>query len=124
VTDGDAQVPSGSHGNVQAVIGQLRTMADRLSALTGLADALPSLPAFPGLPPTPGALSAAQLKAVAEMVRAQRSGIAAMQSQLSAFDRQLEVLELILDPLVEWSSTWAVLEKRLTDLRPGGQGSG
>jgi hypothetical protein len=54
-------------------------------------------------------------------VRSQRQQIAAMTAQLQAFDEQLAVFERILDPLVEWSATWARLEESVADLvrRPG-----
>jgi hypothetical protein len=42
-----------------------------------------------------------------------------MRAQLDAFDQQLAVLERILDPLVEWSSSWARLEEAVGDfVRP------
>ena len=41
---------------------------------------------------------------------AQRSSIQSLQTQLKAFDEQLEVLEGFLGPLAEWSSRWAQLE--------------
>ncbi len=106
----EEQDPSGS---VQSLLGQLRHVTDRLAGL-------PSMPSLPGLPSTPGALTAAQLKAIASVLAAQRTSIAAMQSQLAAFDEQLEVLDRVLTPFVEWSSTWAGVEKRLT----GGSTSG
>ena len=56
--------------------------------------------------------------------RAQRQSITAMRAQLDAFDQQLAVFERILDPLVEWSGTWARLEEAVGDFvrpsrRPG-----
>ena len=76
---------------------------------------------LPRLPSPPGALSAAQLRAIDRAVRGQRQQIAAMTAQLQAFDEQLAVFERILDPLVEWSATWARLEESVADLvrRPG-----
>jgi hypothetical protein len=70
---------------------------------------------MPALPSPPGALSAAQLRAIAATVSAQRRQIAAMTEQLEAFDQQLAVFERILEPLVEWSSTWARLEEAVSD---------
>ena len=77
---------------------------------------------MPALPSPPGAMSAAQLKAIAQTVHAQRESIAAMSAQLQAFDQQMAVFERILEPLVEWSSTWARLEEAVGDLvrRDGG----
>ena len=65
---------------------------------------------MPALPSPPGAMSAAQLRAVQQTVSAQRQSIAAMRAQLDAFDQQLAVFERLIDPLVEWSSSWARLE--------------
>ncbi len=122
--------PSGGGASMHDFIAQLRGVTDRLAGLTGLAQALPSvsglpsLPGLPKLPPPPGALSAAQLHSVATTVGAQRKSIAAMRTQLEAFDEQLAVLERIIVPLTEWSKTWAELEKRFTDLAPGSGGTG
>ncbi|RBY87872.1 hypothetical protein [Blastococcus sp. TF02A-30] len=97
---------------------QLRTFTDRARHLAGSATARLPLPA---LPSPPGALSAAQVKAIADVVGAQRTSIAAMRAQLDAFDQQLEVLERILDPLVEWSATWARLEEAVGDFVRSGE---
>ena len=44
-----------------------------------------------------------------------------MQAQLEAFDQQMAVFERILDPLVDWSATWARLEEAVGDfVRPNG----
>jgi hypothetical protein len=63
---------------------------------------------------------------VAQTVQAQRKSIAAMQAQLEAFDQQMAVVERILDPLVEWSSSWARLEEAVGDFvrRDGGPPAG
>lgn len=109
-------------GLAQEFIAQLRAITGRLE---GLAGSGARLPPAPGVFPLPGALSAAQLKSVAESVAAQRRSIEALQAQLSAFDGQLAVLEQILSPLAQWSSTWAELEQRLQSMgqaeSPGGQ---
>lgn len=99
--------------SIDEFVQQLRGFTERARTLAGSVPAKLSLPA---LPSPPGALSAAQLRAVAEMVAAQRASIAGMRAQLDAFDQQLEVFERILDPLVEWSSTWARLEEAMGDL--------
>ena len=46
-----------------------------------------------------------------------------MRAQLDAFDQQLAVFESILEPLVEWSGTWARLEEAVGDFvrRDGGE---
>jgi hypothetical protein len=104
--------------SIDEFVNQLRGFTDRARSLAG---AVPSKLALPSLPSPPGALSAAQLRAIAQTVRAQRTSIAAMQSQLEAFDQQMAVFERILEPLVDWSATWARLEEAVGDfVRPGG----
>ncbi len=102
---------------------QLRGFTERARTVAG---AMPAKLSIPALPSPPGAMSAAQLRAVAEMVAAQRAGIAGMRAQLDAFDQQLAVFERILEPLVEWSGTWARLEEAVGDLvrRDGGTPEG
>src|SRR5688500_1207245 len=94
--------------SIDEFVNQLRGFTDRARSLAGSATS--RLP-MPALPSPPGAMSAAQVGAVAKTVKAQRESISAMRAQLDAFDQQLAVFERILDPLVEWSSTWAQLEK-------------
>jgi len=99
--------------SIEEFVQQLRGFTDRARSIAG---AVPSRLSLPALPSPPGALSASQLRAVAQTVSAQRQSIAAMSAQLQAFDQQLAVFERILDPLVEWSSTWARLEEAVGDL--------
>ena len=105
--------------SIDEFVSQLRGFTDRARSVAGSATS--RLP-MPALPSPPGAMSAAQLRAIAQTVRAQRESIGAMQSQLEAFDQQMAVFERILDPLVEWSSTWARLEEAVGDFvrRDGG----
>ena len=111
---GSGPAASGLVGrSIDEFVNQLRGFTDRARSAAG---AVPSKLPFPTLPSPPGAMSAAQLKAIAQAVQAQRQSIAAMQSQLAAFDQQMAVFERILDPLVEWSSTWARLEEAVGDL--------
>jgi hypothetical protein len=106
--------PGGIVGrSIDEFVNQLRSFTDRARSVAG---AVPARLSLPTLPTPPGALSAAQLGAVARTVGAQRQSIAAMKAQLDAFDQQLAVFEKILDPLVEWSSTWARLEEAVGDL--------
>lgn len=103
--------------SIDEFVNQLRGFTDRARSLAG---AVPSKLSLPSLPSPPGAMSAAQLRAVAQTVTAQRQSIAAMRAQLDAFDQQMAVFERILEPLVEWSSTWARLEEAVGDfVRPG-----
>src|SRR3954467_291635 len=105
--------------SIDEFVNQLRGFTDRARSMAG---SVPSRLHLPALPSPPGAMSAAQLRAVAQTVSAQRQSIAAMQAQLEAFDQQMAVLERILDPLVEWSATWARLEEAVGDfVRPGGK---
>jgi hypothetical protein len=106
---------------MQEFVSQLRGAAERLENLTGLGESIPSASARPGLHgwPTPGTFSAAQLTSIATGVTAQRQSIAALKTQLTAFEEQLVVLERMLEPLAEWSRTWAELEERFMHMRPG-----
>lgn len=115
----ESSAPGGSQGYdpLQMFMSQLRGVTDQLTGLGKMADSLPipaALRSLPGvtLPPMPGALTAAQLAAISTAVSAQRAGVQAMQGQLGALDEQLGVLESILEPLVQWSSTWATVEKK------------
>jgi hypothetical protein len=106
--------------SIDEFVQQLRGFSDRARSLAG---SVPSRLHLPALPSPPGAMSAAQVGAIARTVRAQRESITAIRAQLDAFDQQLAVFERILDPLVEWSSTWAQLEKAVGDFaRPGSDG--
>ena len=111
--DGAGSGPSGLVGrSIDEFVNQLRGFTDRARAVAG---AVPARLSLPALPSPPGALSAAQLRAVAQTVRAQRDSITAMKAQLDAFDQQMAIFERILDPLLEWSSTWARLEEAVGD---------
>jgi hypothetical protein len=103
--------------SIDEFVSQLRGFSDRARSLAG---SVPSRLRLPALPSPPGAMSAAQVGAIAQTVRAQRQSLAAMRAQLDAFDQQLAVFERILDPLVEWSTSWARLEEAVGDfVRPG-----
>jgi hypothetical protein len=99
--------------SIEEFVHQLRGFTDRARAVAG---AVPGRLSLPALPSPPGAMSAAQLRAIAQTVSAQRQSIAAIRAQLDAFDEQLAVFERVLEPLVEWSSTWARLEEAVGDL--------
>src|ERR1700712_3962035 len=98
--------------SIDEVVDQMRGFSHRGRTWAGW---VPSKLSLPALPSPPGALSAAQLRAVAQTVRAQRRSIAAMSAQLEAFDQQMAVFERILEPLVEGGSTWARLEEAVGD---------
>ncbi len=103
-------------GLVRGFITQLRGITDELEGLARFGEHRP--PVHGGIP-LPGALSAAQLTAIADNIAAQRRSIDALQAQLSSFDEQLAVLEKLLLPLAQWSSKWAELEDRLLNLGRG-----
>jgi hypothetical protein len=106
--------------SIEEFVHQLRSFTDRARDLAG--SAVPSSFSLPALPSPPGAMSAAQLKAIAQMVKGQRAQTEALIANLQAFDQQLAVFERILGPLVEWSKTWARLEEGVASLvrRDGG----
>jgi hypothetical protein len=97
-------------------LNQLVAMSSRLWAFPGQSDALSGPTTLPSLPQM-GSLSAAQFKAMTTAVLAQRKSIEALQMQLQAFDEHLAALQAILEPLLEWSKNWAMLETKAT-LRP------
>ena len=108
--------------SIDEFVSQLRGFTDRARSLAGT---VPSKLHLPALPSPPGAMSAAQLRTVQQTVNAQRQSIAAMRAQLDAFDGQLAVFERLIDPLVEWSSSWARLEQAVGEfVRPGGSVDG
>ncbi len=122
----DEQGTSGGFPSlIQPWIARLRKITEELAGMTGLSESLftQPIPALQGLP-MPGAISAAQLNAIASALAAQRSSIAALHAQLTAFDEQLAALEGILGPLAEWSKTWAEFERLVMNARrnPGPEG--
>src|SRR3954467_14970055 len=116
----EARDPGLVSRSIDEFVSQLRSFTDRARGLA--AGAVPTGIALPSLPSPPGAMSAAQLKAINDSVHAQRAALQAMTAQFQAFDEQLAVFERILEPLVEWSSTWARLEEGVASLvrRDGG----
>jgi hypothetical protein len=99
--------------SVDEFVSQLRGFTDRVQGLAGM---VPGRLSIPALPSPPGALSAAQLRAIAQAVSAQRQSFAAMKAQIDAFDDQMAVFEQILEPLIEWSATWTKLEEAVSHL--------
>src|SRR3954447_12169654 len=120
----DQQEPEPNPGlmsrSIDEFVNQLRSFTDRARGLA--AGAVPSALGLPPLPSPPRAMSAAQLKAIADTVKAQRVSLQAMTAQFQAFDEQLAVFERVLEPIVEWSTTWARLEEGVASLvrRDGG----
>jgi hypothetical protein len=95
------------------VVSGLRGMAENVLRAAGPLNPLGDMPALPEVATHPGAMSAAQLGAIRSALKAQRDAVAAMQSHLTAFDEQLQVLQRLLVPMAEWSATWARLEERV-----------
>jgi hypothetical protein len=98
---------------ISGVVSGLRGVAENVVRAAGAVNPLGEMPALPEVATHPGAMSAAQLGAVRSALQAQRDAVHAMQSQLTAFDEQLQVLQRLLVPLAEWSATWARLEERV-----------
>jgi hypothetical protein len=111
--DNEQSAPGPIPRLVQEFIGQMRASTERLQDLARLGG---RLPLTPGAYPLPGALSAAQTKALADSIAAQRRSIEALKAQLTAFDEQLATMEQVLGPLAEWSRAWADLEQQLMNL--------
>jgi hypothetical protein len=63
-------------------------------------------------------LPAKHLDATLRDVRARREQVRALAQQLATFDEQLAALEQTLQPLVEWSGTWARMEQTFLDAFP------
>ncbi|MGY1744364.1 hypothetical protein [Blastococcus sp. SYSU D00695] len=113
------QEPAGGRvpRSIEEFVAQLKGFTDRARGLA--AGAVPGGFSLPRLPSPPGAMSAAQLRAIDQAVRGQRQLITGMVAQLQAFDEQLAVFERLLEPLVEWSGTWARLEESVAELVRG-----
>jgi hypothetical protein len=104
--------PSGPPGPAD-LAGQLRAAADRIMAgWTSMAGGggAPSLPALPTMPAT---MSAEQLETFLDDLAARRAQVQALVTQLQGFDEQLGTLEASVRPFVEWTRTWADLEKKM-----------
>jgi uncharacterized coiled-coil protein SlyX len=111
MADDQRSTPGMVPGLVQELINQMRASTEKLQDL-----ARARVPLTPGSFPLPGALSAAQTRALADSIAAQRRSIEALKAQLSAFDEQLAALEQLLGPLAEWSRAWADVEERLMNM--------
>ncbi|WP_111766153.1 hypothetical protein [Nakamurella deserti] len=105
----DANADDGTRPpNPAELMQQLTAMAARLWGVPTVG-APPVLPVLPQV----GAMSAQQVGAMVSTVRAQRQSIAALQSQLQAFDEHLASLEQLLEPLRAWTASWAAVERGL-----------
>ena len=100
-------------GLVQEYISQFRAATERLQDL-GRAGGI--TPPTLGAMPLPGAFSASQMASIADSIAAQRHSIETLQTQLTAYDEQLALIEQALGPFTEWSKTWADFEQQLLNL--------
>jgi hypothetical protein len=95
---------------------QLRAAGEKImagwTAAAGTATA--GTPSLPAMPPMPATMSAEQLETFLEDLAARRGQVQALVTQLQLFDEQLGTLEASVRPFVEWTRTWADLEKTMT----------
>jgi outer membrane protein TolC len=92
----------------------LREAADRLMSPWTAAGPVRFTPP-PGLPAPPVTAWARQVQAVLDDLAARRAQVQALRAQLEAFDEQLGNLEASLRPLLEWTRTWAELERAMAE---------
>jgi hypothetical protein len=111
MVDGRNEGAGAHRSGIEDFVSQLRHFADRAVHTVGGV-----VPSSLELPAPPGALSAAQIRAIDRSVSAQRMQIKAVIEQLTAVDEQLSVLDSLLRPLVEWSQMWEGLEKSVLGL--------
>jgi hypothetical protein len=109
--------------------GQLREAADRIMAgwtsMTAGGSGSAATPSFPKLPRMPATMSAEQMETFLQDLAARRAQVQALVTQLERFDEQLGTLEAGVRPFVEWTRTWADLEKKMTEFwRPPSGSSG
>lgn len=75
--------------------------------------------------PLPTMLPTAQLESIVSEIHERREQLKALQAQMAVFEEQLAMLESSLTPLLEWTQTWAGMEKAMLDFwrLPGTGGS-
>jgi hypothetical protein len=97
--------------------GQLRAAADRIMAgwtsMAGAGAGAAGMPSLPKLPAMPATMTARQLDSFLDDLAARRAQVQALITQLESFDEQLGTLEAGVRPFVEWTRTWADLEKTM-----------
>jgi hypothetical protein len=85
-----------------------------MAGWTSMAGAGAGAPApLTGLPPMPATMSARQMESFLDDLAARRAQVQALITQLEGFDEQLGTLEASVRPFVEWTRTWADLEKAM-----------
>ncbi|MGN6578003.1 MAG: hypothetical protein ACTHKG_20210 [Nocardioides sp.] len=112
------------HSTVDVFLDRTRAVVDLLAGAGGSAlDRLPE--------PVPAAVTrmlsslrqlaeqapplTAELDVLVQEVHAKRKSIQALQAELAAMDRQLEVFERTLAPLEAWTHLWSRLQHALTE---------
>jgi hypothetical protein len=106
---------------------QFRAAADRMMAswTAAAGTAASATPSLPGLPPMPAMMSAQRIQALLDDLAARRAQVQALTTQLEQFDEQLGTLEASIRPFLEWTRTWADLEKTMGEFwRPPSGASG
>jgi hypothetical protein len=97
--------------------GQMRAFTERMmagwTAAAGTATA--GRPSLPPLPKMPATMTADQIQALVDDLAARRAQVQALRTQLGAFDEQLGTLEATVRPFLEWTRTWADLEKSMSE---------
>jgi hypothetical protein len=109
--------------------GQLRAAADRIMAgwtsMAGAGVGAAGMPSLPRLPAMPATMTARQLDSFLDDLAARRAQVQSLITQLKGFDEQLGTLQASVRPFVEWTRTWADLEKTMGEFwRPTSAGSG
>jgi hypothetical protein len=69
-------------------------------------------------------MSARQIQALLDDLAARRAQVQALITQLEGFDEQLGTFETSVRPLLEWTRTWADLEKTVGEFWRPSAGSG
>lgn len=106
--------------------GQMRAFTERMMAgWTAAGTAAAGTPSLPPLPKMPATMTADQVQALLDDLAARRAQVQALRTQLEAFDEQLGTLEATVRPFLEWTRTWADLEKTMSEFwRPPSGASG
>jgi len=123
VTEGGSRGPA----NPADFAAQFRAAADRMMAswTAAAGTAASATPSLHGLPPMPAMMSAQRIQALLDDLAARRAQVQALTTQLEQFDEQLGTLEASIRPFLEWTRTWADLEKTMGEFwRPASGASG
>jgi hypothetical protein len=113
MTNSDGSVPA----SPADFASQMRAFTDRMMAGWGApaATAGASTPSLPALPKMPATMSVEQIQTLMDDLAARRAQVQALVQQLETFDEQLGTLEASVRPFLEWTRTWADMEKTMAD---------